>query len=84
MFSMKQMLRVEGMEIKGIEFIPLFLEKAADDSFFIEPAIFLKILVFFFFLNKNQQLLYVALTFQSYLRKHLWKIRTFLYNHNKL
>lgn len=46
---MKQMLRVEGMEIKGIEFIPLFLEKAADDSFFIEPAIFLKILVFFFF-----------------------------------
>lgn len=33
MFSMKQMLRVEGMEIKGIEFIPLFLEKAADDSF---------------------------------------------------
>lgn len=49
MFSMKQMLRVEGMEIKGIEFIPLFLEKAADDSFFIEPAIFLKILVFFFF-----------------------------------
>jgi len=30
---MKQMLRVEGIEIKGIEFISLFLEKAADDSF---------------------------------------------------
>jgi len=30
---MKQMLRVEGIEIKGIEFILLFLEKAADDSF---------------------------------------------------
>ena len=83
MFSMKQMLRVEGIEIKGIEFIPVS-GKGCWWFFFIVPAIFLKILGFVFFFNKNQQLLYVALTFQSYLRKHLWKIKTFLYNHNKL
>ena len=32
MFSTKQMLRVEGMEI-SLEFIPLFLEKSAYNSF---------------------------------------------------